>query len=36
MLGAKILVKAQTKWLRWGFAIVVTYLAIQMIYNGVQ
>jgi uncharacterized membrane protein YfcA len=36
MLGAKILVKAQTKWLRWGFAIVVTYLAIQMIYNGIQ
>lgn len=36
MLGAKILVKAQTKWLRWGFAIVVTYLAIQMIYDGVQ
>lgn len=36
MLGAKILVKAQTKWLRYGFAIVVTYLAIQMIYNGMQ
>jgi len=36
MFGAKILVKAQTKWLRYGFAIVVTYLAIQMIYNGVN
>lgn len=35
MFGAKILVKAQTKWLRYGFAIVVTYLAIQMIYNGI-
>lgn len=34
MLGARVLVKAQTKWLRTGFAIVVTYLAIQMIYNG--
>lgn len=34
MLGARVLVKAQTKWLRIGFAIVVTYLAIQMIYNG--
>jgi uncharacterized membrane protein YfcA len=36
MLGARILVKVQTKWLRWGFAIVVTYLAIQMIYNGMH
>ena len=36
MFGAKILVKAQTKWLRYGFAIVVTYLAIQMIYNGLH
>ncbi|KAA5537270.1 sulfite exporter TauE/SafE family protein [Taibaiella lutea] len=36
MFGAKILVKAQTKWLRYGFAIVVTYLAIQMIYNGMM
>lgn len=36
MLGAKILVKAQTRWLRWGFAIVVTYLATQMIYNGMH
>lgn len=36
MFGAKILVKAQTKWLRYGFAIVVTYLAIQMIYNGMH
>lgn len=36
MFGARILVKAQTKWLRYGFAIVVTYLAIQMIYNGMH
>ncbi len=36
MFGAKILVKADTKWLRWGFAIVVGYLSIQMIYNGIQ
>ncbi len=36
MLGARILVKAQTKWLRWGFAIVVTFLAIQMIYKGLH
>ncbi len=36
MIGAKVLVRAQTKWLRWGFALVVTYLSIQMIYNGLQ
>lgn len=36
MIGAKILMKAQTKWLKWGFSIVVTYIAIQMIYNGIQ
>jgi uncharacterized membrane protein YfcA len=36
MAGAKILVRLQTKWLRLGFSIVVTYLAIQMIYNGVS
>lgn len=34
MLGARVLVRAQTKWLRWGFAVVVTFLAIQMIYKG--
>ncbi len=33
--GSKILVKAQTKWLRILFAIVITFLAIQMIYNGI-
>lgn len=36
MFGARVLVKAQTQWLRWGFAVVVTYLAIQMIYNGMH
>lgn len=36
MLGAKVLVKAETKWLRYGFAVVVTYLAIRMIYGGLQ
>ena len=34
--GSKILVHAQTSgWLRWVFAIVVTILASQMIYNGI-
>jgi len=34
--GSKILVKAETKWLRILFAIVITFLAIQMIYNGLS
>jgi uncharacterized membrane protein YfcA len=34
--GSKILVHTQSSgWLRWVFAIVVTVLAVQMIYNGV-
>ena len=33
--GSKILVQAQTKWLRILFAIIITFLAIQMIYNGI-
>lgn len=36
MAGARVLVKAQTQWLRWGFAVVVTFLAIQMIYKGLH
>jgi len=34
-LGSKILVKSETKWLRILFAIIITFLAIQMIYNGI-
>jgi len=34
--GSKILVHTQSsRWLRWVFAIVVTFLASQMIYNGI-
>lgn len=36
MLGAKILMKAKSEWLRWFFAIVVCYLAAQMIYEGLK
>lgn len=36
MLGAKVLVKAQTQWLRWGFAVVVTVIAVRMIYDGLH
>lgn len=34
-LGSKILVKSETKWLRILFAIIITFLALQMIYNGI-
>jgi uncharacterized membrane protein YfcA len=34
--GSKILVYTSSKWLRWVFAIVVTFLAVQMIYNGIE
>ena len=33
--GSKLLVNASSGWLRWVFAIVVTFLAGQMIYNGI-
>jgi len=34
--GSKILVQATSStWLRWTFAIIVTFVAIQMIYNGI-
>jgi uncharacterized membrane protein YfcA len=34
--GSKILVNATSStWLRWMFAIVITFIAIQMIYNGI-
>lgn len=36
MLGSKVLMKAKTEWLRWFFALVVAYLAIQMIIEGVS
>lgn len=34
MLGSKVLMRAKTEWLRWFFSIVVAYLAIQMIIEG--
>jgi uncharacterized membrane protein YfcA len=34
--GSKILVNATSStWLRWIFAVVITFLAVQMIYNGI-
>ena len=34
MLGARVLVRTQTRWLRWVFSAVVVVLALEMIYNG--
>ena len=34
LLGARILVKARTRWLRYIFSVVVVLLALEMIYNG--
>lgn len=37
LTGSKILVHTQKSgWLRWTFAVVVTFLAVQMIYNGLN
>ncbi len=35
MVGSRVLVKARTQSLRWMFAIVVSFLSLQMIYKGV-
>jgi uncharacterized membrane protein YfcA len=34
LLGARILIKLDTKWLRIGFSLVIVLLAIEMLYNG--
>ncbi|HVI44462.1 MAG TPA: sulfite exporter TauE/SafE family protein [Chitinophaga sp.] len=34
--GSKLLVKANVKWLRIVFSVVITFLALQMIYNGIN
>jgi uncharacterized membrane protein YfcA len=37
LTGSKILINTQSsKWIRWVFAIIVTFLASQMIYNGIN
>lgn len=36
LLGARILVRAHTKWLRLGFSLVIVLLAIEMLYNGIS
>ena len=34
LLGARVLVKARTKWLRLVFSVVIVVLGLEMIYNG--
>jgi hypothetical protein len=36
LLGARILVRLHTKWLRLGFSLVIVLLAIEMLYNGLS
>jgi len=36
LIGAKVLIKAHTKWLRLGFSLVILLLAIEMLYNGLS
>ncbi len=36
LLGARLLVRMHTKWLRLGFALVIVLLAMEMLYNGVS
>jgi len=36
LVGAKILINAQTKYLRLGFSLVIVVLALEMLYNGIS
>jgi uncharacterized protein len=36
LLGARVLIKVHTKWLRLGFSLVIVLLAIEMLYNGLS
>jgi uncharacterized protein len=36
LVGAKILIRAQTRYLRLGFSLVIVLLAIEMLYNGIS
>jgi uncharacterized membrane protein YfcA len=35
LLGSRILVKAETKWLRLVFSVVILFLGLQMLYQGI-
>jgi len=36
LLGTRILVRAETRWLRLGFSLVIVALGIEMLYNGIS
>ena len=36
MTGAKLLVRMNTKYIRWIFAIVISILSVQMMMKGIQ
>ena len=36
LLGTRVLVKAETKWLRRVFSIVIVVLGIEMLYKGLS
>lgn len=36
MAGARLMVRLQSQWLRWLFSLVITYIAINMIYTGLR
>ena len=36
VIGSRILVEAETKWLRRVFSIVILFLSTQMLYNGLR
>jgi len=36
VIGSRILVEAETKWLRRVFSIVILFLSTQMLYNGLK
>lgn len=36
LVGAKLLMRVHTKWLRLGFSLVIALLALEMVYNGLS
>ena len=36
LVGAKLLLRVHTKWLRLGFSLVIALLALEMLYNGLS
>ncbi len=36
LMGARLLVRMHTKWLRLGFSLIIVLMAIEMLYNGIS